>query len=70
MKAVITGGLGFLGMRAASIREMVECLQRAAEGRRLGPISWSPDPVSQAIVSSWPHDVDAARAIAARRSGP
>ena len=51
--------------RAASIREMVECLQRVAEGRRLGPISWGPDPITQAIVSSWPHDVDAARAIAA-----
>jgi D-erythronate 2-dehydrogenase len=50
--------------RSASIREMVECLQRVAEGRRLGAISWAPDPVAQAIVSSWPHDVDAARAIA------
>jgi nucleoside-diphosphate-sugar epimerase len=50
--------------RAASIREMVECLQRVAEGRRLGPIGWDPDPVVQAIVSSWPHGVDAARAIA------
>ena len=51
--------------RAASIREMVECLQRVAEGRRLGPISFGPDSVAQAIVSSWPYNVDAARAIAA-----
>jgi nucleoside-diphosphate-sugar epimerase len=51
--------------RAASIREMVECLQRVGEGQPLGPISWTPDPVTQAIVSSWPNDVDAARAIAA-----
>ena len=51
--------------RAASIREMVECLQRVAGSRLLGPISWGPDPVAQAIVSSWPLDVDAARAIAA-----
>ena len=33
--------------RAASIREMVECLQRVAEGRRLGPISWAPTPSSR-----------------------
>ncbi len=50
---------------AVSIREMVECLHRVSRGRALGPVSWSPDPVIQAIVSSWPHDVDAARAIAA-----
>lgn len=51
--------------RAASIGEMVECLQRVGHGRRLGPLSWSPDPVVQRIVSSWPHRIDAARAVAA-----
>jgi nucleoside-diphosphate-sugar epimerase len=56
--------------RAASIREMVECLERVGEGRALGPISWAPDPVTQAIVSSWPHDVDAARAVAAGVPAP
>jgi nucleoside-diphosphate-sugar epimerase len=51
--------------RAASIREMVECLKRVGAGRQLGAIGWNPDPVVQAIVSSWPHRVDAARAVAA-----
>lgn len=49
---------------AVSIREMVECLHRVGKGRELGPVSWSLDPVIQAMVSSWPHDVDAGRAIA------
>ena len=55
---------------AVSIREMVECLHRVSKGRALGPLSWTPDPVIQAIVSSWPHDVDAARAIAAGIPAP
>ena len=50
---------------AVSIREMVECLHRVGEGRALGPVSWKVDPVVQAMVSSWPPDVDAGRAIAA-----
>jgi hypothetical protein len=44
---------------------MVECLHRVGEGRALGPVSWKVDPVVQAMVSSWPPDVDAGRAIAA-----
>jgi hypothetical protein len=43
---------------------MVECLHRVGRGRILGPISWASDPAAQAIVSSWPHDVDAVRALA------
>jgi D-erythronate 2-dehydrogenase len=50
--------------RAVSIREMVECLHRVGEGRALGPISWQPDPGIQAIVSSWPHRIEAVRAAA------
>jgi nucleoside-diphosphate-sugar epimerase len=51
--------------RAASIGEMLESLRRVGAARRLGAIGWSPDPVVQAIVSSWPYRVDAARAVAA-----
>ena len=47
-----------------SIQELVESLRRVSGGRPLGPISWSPDPVVQAIVSSWPSEVEAARALA------
>jgi D-erythronate 2-dehydrogenase len=53
-----------------SIREMVECLHRVGEGRALGALSWSVDPVVQAMVSSWPHEVDASRAIAAGIPAP
>jgi nucleoside-diphosphate-sugar epimerase len=55
---------------AVSIREMVECLLRVGEGRALGRVSWSVDPVIQAMVSSWPHDVDARRAVAAGVPAP
>jgi hypothetical protein len=55
---------------AVSIREMVECLHRVGEGRALGPVSWSVDPVIQTMVSSWPHDVDAGRAVAAGIPAP
>jgi nucleoside-diphosphate-sugar epimerase len=49
---------------AVSIREMVDCLHRVGEGRALGTLSWRLDPAVQAIVSSWPHEVDSARATA------
>jgi nucleoside-diphosphate-sugar epimerase len=49
---------------AVSIGEMVDCLQRVGQGRALGTIGWQPDPATQAIVSSWPHRVAAARAVA------
>jgi D-erythronate 2-dehydrogenase len=49
---------------SCSIQEMIESLHRACGDRALGPISWSPDPVVQAIVSSWPHLVEAHRATA------
>jgi nucleoside-diphosphate-sugar epimerase len=55
---------------AVSIREMVECLHRVGKGRTLGPVSWSVDPAIQAMVSSWPHDVDAGRAVGAGIPAP
>jgi nucleoside-diphosphate-sugar epimerase len=56
--------------RAASIREMVESLERVGRGRQLGELSWRPDPVVQAIVSTWPAEVDASRALAAGVPAP
>jgi hypothetical protein len=47
---------------SCSIEEMIDALNRVCAGRPLGPISWSPDPAIQALVSSWPHRVDSARA--------
>jgi nucleoside-diphosphate-sugar epimerase len=49
---------------AASISEMVECLERVGAGRELGALDWKPDAAIQAIVSSWPHHVEAVRALA------
>jgi D-erythronate 2-dehydrogenase len=46
-----------------SIGEMVESLKRVAGSRPLGPISVRPNQVIQAIVSSWPQQVDPSRAI-------
>jgi D-erythronate 2-dehydrogenase len=49
---------------AVSIGEMVDCLERVGRGRALGRISYEPDPATQAIVSSWPDQVEAVRALA------
>jgi hypothetical protein len=49
---------------------MVESLERVGRGRQLGELSWRPDPVVQAIVSTWPAEVDASRALAAGVPAP
>ena len=47
---------------SCSIREMIDALNRVCGDRALGPIGWRPDPAIQAMVSSWPHLVEARRA--------
>jgi hypothetical protein len=47
-----------------SIAEMVATLDRYAGTRRLGSISWAPDPALQQVVEGWPrrfHSAAAAR---------
>ena len=48
------------------VREMVVALERFAGQRRLGRVTWAPDPVLQAVVDGWPRRF---RSAAAARHG-
>lgn len=47
-----------------TIAEMIEGLRRVAGNRHLGEISVEPDPRIEAIVATWPTEMDSARALA------
>jgi nucleoside-diphosphate-sugar epimerase len=49
---------------SASVAEMVESLKRVGSGRKLGAVSYAPDPVIEAICRTWPGHAGADRAIA------
>ncbi|MEZ4777418.1 MAG: SDR family oxidoreductase [Bacteroidia bacterium] len=47
---------------SASIREMVDALEKVAGKETVSLIEWKPDPMIEKIVSGWLHDYDAQRA--------
>ena len=48
---------------SVSVEEMIAALKRVAGGRTLGEILPAPDPATQAIVESWPREMDSARGL-------
>lgn len=47
-----------------SVAEMIEALRRVAGDRKLGDIEVKPDPRVEAIVATWPTELDSTRALA------
>jgi len=55
-----------LPSKSYSVKEMIETMKRVAASNAItpGPVVNSPDPAIEAIVRSWPTDMDSSRAIA------